>query len=292
MRRLLTMDTESIDTIMDDRKKTDNNDEEPADVPGVADADATVTTDATNTTNAPDTVGTDTSISTAPNVVTVDEPISLKYIVVGDSCVGKSNLTLRFTKDKFEMQNETTIGVEFAVKLVCVDSRAYNLQIWDTAGQDTFKSITKAYYRNSIGCIIVYDISNRESFEHVREWYAELKSSSDPYNDLQTAAIIGNKMDRENTSNTIDVPGSITGALGSREVKREEGAALAAELGAMFFEVSAKTGSGVRDAFQEITKNIDGKLESGELKLNVERAGTIRLTNSESEISSSSYCSC
>lgn len=286
MHRLLTMDTESIDTIMDDQKETDNNEEEPADVPDVAGADMTTAT------NTPDTTNAGTSVSTVPNVVTVDEPISLKYIVVGDSCVGKSNLTLRFTKDKFELQNETTIGVEFAVKLVCVDSRAYNLQIWDTAGQDTFKAITKAYYRNSIGCIIVYDISNRESFDHVREWYAELKSSSDPYNDLQTVAIIGNKMDRGNTSDTIDVPGSITGALGSREVKREEGAALAAELGAMFFEVSAKTGSGVRDAFQEITKNIDGKLESGELKLNIERAGTIRLTNSEPDASSSSYCSC
>jgi small GTP-binding protein len=196
----------------------------------------------------------------------------LKVIVVGNSCVGKSNLTLRFTRDDFEIENETTIGVEFATRLVCLDSKVYKLQIWDTAGQDTFKTITRSYYRNSIGVIVAYDITNRESFDAVRGWIEEVQERSHPYTGKQSIIIVGNKADRTN----------------EREVLTAEGENLAAEFGFKFFEASAKTGENVKEIFCHIVADINQKIKSGELEF--KKSDTISLVPVDS--SYGSYCSC
>ena len=197
----------------------------------------------------------------------------LKVIVIGNSCVGKSNLTLRFTKDDFEIENETTIGVEFATRLVCLDSNVYKLQIWDTAGQDTFKSITRSYYRNSLGVIVAYDISNRESFDAVRGWIEEVMERSEPYTGMQSIIIVGNKADR-----TSD-----------RQVLTSEGENLASEFGFKFYETSAKTGENVNDIFCHIVADVNQKIKTGKLEFKKNEGISLVPVISESYYSN---CSC
>jgi len=203
----------------------------------------------------------------------------LKFIVVGNSCVGKSNIALRFTRDRFDQSNESTIGAEYSSKLMCYDSKVYKIQIWDTAGQDTFKTITRSYYRNSIGCIIAFDVTNRESFNAIRTWYAELIERSEPYTGKQTIVLVGNKTD-----------------IADRSISIEEASDLAAELKIHYYEASAKTGHNVRHIFNEMVKDIDTKINNQELKLKIGTGGTIVL-GTESDLSSGysylpAFCAC
>lgn len=117
-----------------------------------------------------------------------------KYIVIGDTSVGKSCLLLQFLEKKFKFDHDTTIGVEFGSKIINVRDKQIKLQIWDTAGQETFKSITRSYYRGSIGVVLVYDITNRDSFNNVSKWLDETKSYA---NDKITVMLVANKTDLE-----------------------------------------------------------------------------------------------
>ena len=91
----------------------------------------------------------------------------LKYIIIGDEAVGKSNLLLRYAQNQFKTEYKVTVGVEFGARNITINNTIYRVQIWDTAGQERFRSITRAYYKNSICSLILYDISNRESFYNV-----------------------------------------------------------------------------------------------------------------------------
>ncbi len=93
-----------------------------------------------------------------------------KYIIIGDSNVGKSNILTRYTQNKFNEQYQATIGVEFGAKNLTINNQIIRVQIWDTAGQENFRSITRAYYKNSVCAIIVYDISKRDSFNNIQNW--------------------------------------------------------------------------------------------------------------------------
>ena len=108
------------------------------------------------------------------------------------SGVGKSCLLLQFLENKFKFDHDTTIGVEFGSKVVSVKGILLKLQVWDTAGQETFKSITRSYYRGSIGVILVYDITSRESFEDISKWLEETKNFA---NDKVSIILVGNKTD-------------------------------------------------------------------------------------------------
>ena len=116
----------------------------------------------------------------------------LKYIVIGDTSVGKSCILLQFLEKKFKFDHDTTIGVEFGSKVISVNDKQVKLQIWDTAGQETFKSITRSYYRGSIGVVLVYDITNRDSFSNISKWLDETKSYA---NDKVVIMLVGNKTD-------------------------------------------------------------------------------------------------
>ena len=118
----------------------------------------------------------------------------LKYIIIGDSSVGKSNILLRYSQDKFNDEYQTTIGVEFGAKNIELDKKIYRIQIWDTAGQENFRSITRAYYKNSVCAFVVYDISNRESFNNAQTWIEDCKSQSPKTVFL---VLVGNKCDLE-----------------------------------------------------------------------------------------------
>ncbi|KRX05096.1 P-loop containing nucleoside triphosphate hydrolase [Pseudocohnilembus persalinus] len=149
-----------------------------------------------------------------------------KYIIIGDTGVGKSCLVLQFVQKSVKQSHDITIGVEFAKKLININNLPIQLQLWDTAGQENFRSITRQYYKSAIGALLVYDITRRDSFLSVEKWLEELKDNSDHNISI---ILVGNKKDMANR----------------REVEFDEGYALAQKYNLLFSEASAFNGEGV-----------------------------------------------
>jgi len=181
------------------------------------------------------------------------EPIfdyQFRLIVVGDSTVGKSALLRAFTDGKFTEVCDPTVGVDFFARLIEVkDGVRVKLQLWDTAGQERFRTITWSYYRNSVGALLLYDISRRSSFEHLVEWLFEARRHIEPGRAI--FEVVACKVDLES----------------NRVVSTEEGKAFADSYGLSFIETSAKTGFNVEKAFTTIAQQIYEKIQSGEFKV-------------------------
>ena len=171
-----------------------------------------------------------------------------KVLIIGNSGVGKSCLLLRFAEDMFSDNYISTIGVDFKIRKIELDGKSIKLQIWDTAGQERFRTITKSYYRGSNGIVVVYDITDRESFEQVQHWMSEIDSHASA--DV-CRLLVGNKSDLED----------------KRAVKKEEGEALARQFGIPFLETSAKESLNVENMFitmaQAMKKKVGGMTASG-----------------------------
>eukprot|EP01130_Rhizamoeba_saxonica_P000342 TRINITY_DN1030_c0_g4_i1.p1 TRINITY_DN1030_c0_g4~~TRINITY_DN1030_c0_g4_i1.p1 ORF type:complete len:218 (+),score=45.85 TRINITY_DN1030_c0_g4_i1:89-655(+) len=173
-----------------------------------------------------------------------------KYIIVGDTAVGKSCLLVQFTDKRFESQHDLTIGVEFGSRTITVDSNQVKLQIWDTAGQEKFRSITRSYYRGAACAFLVYDITRRETFDNLNTWLEDCLKYKLPDSEI-VIMVIGNKMDLE----------------AERAVTRDEGESFANKHGLGFMETSAKTAEGVDEMFFRTAKEIYEKYERGEINL-------------------------
>eukprot|EP00029_Vermamoeba_vermiformis_P000811 TRINITY_DN109_c0_g1_i2.p1 TRINITY_DN109_c0_g1~~TRINITY_DN109_c0_g1_i2.p1 ORF type:complete len:161 (-),score=29.83 TRINITY_DN109_c0_g1_i2:337-819(-) len=117
-----------------------------------------------------------------------------KIVVIGDSGVGKSNIISRYTMNMFKEDSLTTVGVEFGHKTLEIDDKVIKAQIWDTAGQDRFKALVRGYYRNALGGIIVYSVTDRNSFDHLEKWLEELTNNADTG---ILVMLVGNKTDLE-----------------------------------------------------------------------------------------------
>merc|ERR1711959_322703 len=115
-----------------------------------------------------------------------------KVVLIGDSGVGKSNLLSRFTRNEFNLETKSTIGVEFATRSIQADGRTIKAQIWDTAGQERYRAITSAYYRGAVGALLVYDISKQQTFKNVERWLTELRENAAPNIVIM---LVGNKAD-------------------------------------------------------------------------------------------------
>ncbi|KAM4600905.1 ras-related protein Rab-42b [Polymixia lowei] len=175
-----------------------------------------------------------------------------RVIMLGDSTVGKSSLLKRYTEDTFLETINQTVGVDFYVHFLEVEPGVrVKLQFWDTAGQERFRSVTRSYYRNSVGGLLVFDLTNRASFDHVKEWHAEVCERVQPHRVL--FILVGHKNDRD--------------AQGERKVSRQEAEKLAAQLGMPYTEASAKTGQSVRETFELLAGQAYRGLLSGEVEL-------------------------
>ena len=164
---------------------------------------------------------------------------SIHLLLVGDSAVGKTCLLSRFISDKFNFNLVSTIGLDYKMKEINVDNVPYNLLIWDTAGQERFRTITPSFFRGAHGVAVVYDVSSKESFEHVKFWCDEI--SFHATNTMHTL-LIGNKCDVQEKD---------------RQVTTLQGAKLAQEMNIpLFIETSAKDNINVNKAFDSLTNEI------------------------------------
>ncbi|XP_071946539.1 ras-related protein Rab-26-like [Antedon mediterranea] len=166
---------------------------------------------------------------------------SCKVMLIGDSGVGKTCLLVRFKDGAFLAGSFiSTVGIDFRNKVVDVDGSKIKLQIWDTAGQERFRSVTHAYYRDAHALLLLYDVANRQSFDHIRSWVAEIKEYA---SDDVVVMLLGNKADISS----------------DRVVRRDEGEKLARDHGIAFMETSAKTGLNVELAFIAVAKDLRSK---------------------------------
>lgn len=161
-----------------------------------------------------------------------------KLIIIGDMGSGKSSILRQFTEDAFSEKTNHTIGVEFGTKIVTVKDERVKIQAWDTAGQERFRSVTRSYYRGSIGTLFVYDITNRESFDNLHKWMKDARLLTAPHSIF---VLIGNKADQ---------------AEHMRAVSKEEGEEFAKVNDMLFVEASAKTGAKVEETFLELAERV------------------------------------
>ncbi|CAH9106070.1 unnamed protein product [Cuscuta europaea] len=163
--------------------------------------------------------------------------VNAKLVLLGDMGAGKSSLVLRFVKGQFLEFQESTIGAAFFSSTLSVDNTTVKFEIWDTAGQERYHSLAPMYYRGAAAAIIVFDISNLESFDRAKKWVKELQKQGNP---KMVMALAGNKADMED----------------KRKVTAEEAKVYAEENGLFYMETSAKTAQNVNEVFSEIAKRL------------------------------------
>ena len=167
----------------------------------------------------------------------------IKVILIGDSGVGKTNIMSKFLKNQFLEDSKATVGVEFGSKLFIQQGHKIKAQIWDTAGQEKYKAITSAYYKGSKGALVIYDITQKETFANIEKWVNDLKCKGDP---KIAIIIIGNKNDLEE----------------KRQISKEQGEEKAKSFGCAFLETSAFSGDNIEKAFEMMVKEIYDKFTS------------------------------
>ena len=176
------------------------------------------------------------------------------FVIVGDSGVGKSCIVLNFAEQRPRKQHQVTIACEFAARIVKVKGKEIKIQIWDTAGQENFRSITRSYYRSSVAAIVVYDVTKRATFDRIKDWMDEIKNNA---HEKVTVILVGNKRDLKD----------------NREVAREEGEKLARQIKVMFCETCAFELPSVENMFEALAEEVMMKIDSGKLDPHNEHIG-------------------
>ncbi|KAG8091384.1 hypothetical protein GUJ93_ZPchr0012g20907 [Zizania palustris] len=160
-----------------------------------------------------------------------------KVVLIGDSAVGKSQILARFARNEFSIDSKATIGVEFQTRTLVIDHKSVKAQIWDTAGQERYRAVTSAYYRGALGALLVYDITKRQSFDHIPRWLEELRGHADKNIVIM---LVGNKSDLED----------------ERAVSTEDAKEFAEKENLFFLETSALQATNVENAFQTVLTEI------------------------------------
>lgn len=167
----------------------------------------------------------------------------IKVLLIGESGVGKTCILLRFSEDSFPIVHQTTIGVDFKQKMINYKDKSVKIQIWDTAGQERFRTLTNSFYKKANGIILVYDVTNENSFFNVKNWLKQVDLLADPG---VIKMIVGNKCDEDSEL---------------RKVKFEDGEKLAKEMKIPYFETSAKNNVNITHIFNQITKFIIDRID-------------------------------
>ncbi|CAN6288335.1 unnamed protein product, partial [Urochloa humidicola] len=160
-----------------------------------------------------------------------------KVVLIGDSAVGKSQILARFARNEFSLDSKATIGVEFQTRTLVIEHKSVKAQIWDTAGQERYRAVTSAYYRGALGALLVYDITKRQSFDHIPRWLEELRGHADKNIVIM---LVGNKSDLEE----------------ERAVSTEDAKEFAEKENLFFLETSALQATNVENAFQTVLTEI------------------------------------
>ena len=166
------------------------------------------------------------------------EPPLYKILLLGDSTVGKTCFLLRYVDDSFLDLHMATIGLDYRLKtLILEEQKIVKIQLWDTAGQDKFRAITRNYYKGASGIILIFDVTNIKSYENIKKWINEIKEE---ISEKVSIVLIGNKIDN----------------VQERKISKEQGEKLSNEIGVKFFETSAKTGEGINESVFFLVKKI------------------------------------
>eukprot|EP00755_Sulcionema_specki_P038742 Sspe_Gene.111460::Locus_93545_Transcript_1_1_Confidence_1.000_Length_810::g.111460::m.111460 len=197
----------------------------------------------------------------------------LKIIIVGDTNTGKSCLLHRFIHHRFMEESAHTIGVEFGSKILDHYGKSLKLQVWDTAGQERYRSVTRSYYRGAVGCLLVYDVTKRETFENVKRWLEDVRVLAGKET---VVMVVGNKKDLADE--------------GRREVTHVEASFLAQQEGVMLFETSAKNGEYVEEAFIKVARSAAKKMVEAREEGHEEPADSVAIGSSTRP--SGKKCSC
>jgi small GTP-binding protein len=169
--------------------------------------------------------------------MTSEQNVTFKILTIGESGVGKTCILRRFVENKFLKNHLATIGIDFKTKTLTINDQEIKLKIWDTAGQERFRNITTQYYKGADGIVLVYDVTDDASYEKIRDWMDQILSNTQ--RDEIGLVLLGNKCDME-----------------PRIITEEQGNQLADELKISYFETSALTGQGIKEAFEQLTRDI------------------------------------
>jgi len=168
----------------------------------------------------------------------------ISMVVIGDTGVGKSCLLLQFVDRRFSSVHDLTIGVDFGSRIIDLNGEKVKLQIWDTAGQESFRSIARSYYRDAAGALLVFDVTRRETFGHLARWLEEARQFA---NSNICITLVGNKAD----------------VVAKRVIQRAEAQAFADENGLLYVEASAKSAEGVDEAFMRTAECVWEQMKTG-----------------------------
>ena len=174
------------------------------------------------------------------------EPSNIfKILTIGESGVGKTCILRRFVEDKFLKNHLATIGIDFKTKTLNINNQEIKLKIWDTAGQERFRNITTQYYKGADGIVLVYDVTDEASYEKIKDWMDQILSNTQQ--EEIGLVLLGNKCDME-----------------PRNVTEDQGKKMAEDLKISYFETSALTGQGIKEAFEQLTRDIMKKKGVGD----------------------------
>jgi small GTP-binding protein len=174
------------------------------------------------------------------------ENVQFKFIVIGCSGAGKTSILRRLVDGKFVKGNQSTVGIEYFTYVTTIDGKTVKMMIWDTAGQERFYTIAKAYFRGALGVVLVFDITDRKTFDQLPRWLRDSRMEADPH---CSVILVGNKSD----------------LAAERSVSNEEAQAFANKHELKYIETSALDGTNIQECFHQTGKELIAKLASGEI---------------------------
>ena len=196
-----------------------------------------------------------------------------QLLIIGDSTVGKTSILSRFANGTFNANYLATVGLDNFTKDETIDDKNVHIKIWDTAGQERFKALTKGFFRNAEGIMIVYDVTNQETFDSLKNWIQSIKDNmGNDFMERVPIVIIGNKIDSD-----------------EREVKTEDAESFCKQQNYPYFETSAKTGENIDSTVRFLVKKV---IESNSDNKNIGGNNNIKINAEEHKKNEKSGCGC